>query len=75
METIHIEITSDRGMGATTVAMLIGRLLKSKGFAVSYEPSQGRGSVAAKCFESRLAEDDPLDLSLRRRILLVDRGA
>jgi hypothetical protein len=75
MEKIRVEVSAARGKGATTVAILIGRLLQQHGFTISYKPPAGRGSMAARQIQESIDSTFPLDLSQPRRIQLVDLGA
>lgn len=69
MHDIEIKISGGRGVGCTTQAILIGRLLRSLGMQVSYRGYNGTDSLRIK------ADSDccvgPLE---RRKILIIDRG-
>lgn len=69
MTDIRIHIDSQRGKGATTVAVAIARMLKSNGFDVE---CASHSRPHAEHFAAMVESDRQLDLSQKRSVLIID---
>ncbi len=68
---IRIEFTGMRGRGTTTMALLVGRLLRSLGMTVDFGGYRGSHTQHIRRMSELL---NPLDISQHRSVLILDEA-